>query len=84
MDKLIIEPLDQGKLLKLMRLPGDVHFMVVQQESLGIEKRQIHSLVGLVHRNGGNFSDGIQLIPEIALICLVSREKWRTIVCSIS
>jgi hypothetical protein len=38
--------------------------MIVEQESLSIEDRQIQSFDGFISGNAGNFSDGIQSLSE--------------------
>jgi hypothetical protein len=45
------------KLFRLMQLSEDLYFMLVQQESLSIDNRQVHSFVAFIRRNGRNFSE---------------------------
>jgi hypothetical protein len=47
---------------------------MIQQNAFCIHNRTIHSFVGFIYRNGGDFADGMSSISETALVCFVWRE----------
>jgi hypothetical protein len=52
-----------------------LHLMIIHQESLGIENRQIWSFLRFIHRNGGSFLHRPWSISERALVCFILREN---------
>jgi hypothetical protein len=57
--ELIIKYTGLWKLLSVIRIADNLQLVIGEQGSLRIENRQIHSLVGFIYGNSGNFSDQI-------------------------
>jgi hypothetical protein len=53
----------------------NLDLMIIRQESLGTENRQIHPVFKFIHRNDVNFLYGIQSISEVALVWPVLKEN---------
>jgi hypothetical protein len=69
--------MELARFLRLIRFSEDLHFILVEQESVSIENSQTHSFAEFIHRNGSHFSRRIQSITEILLGCFDSSEKER-------
>jgi hypothetical protein len=83
-----------GKLLSVIRIADHLQLVIIEQDRLRIENRQIHSIVGSIHGNSRNFSDRIYPISEITLewsvlrenksdnLFCTAREYWNPLLCT--
>jgi hypothetical protein len=73
--ELVIKHRGLWKLLPVIRIAGEIQLVIVEQDSLHIENREIHLIVGFISNNNGNFSDGISTVSHRFLERSVSRKS---------